>query len=83
MNYYAAIPLIVALSLAHNDITRFLPWSPFATGNHLERAEKVSNFAQTTGTVDVFDPRSVISGPLPGEFLHVQIFMNDGPNPLT
>jgi len=27
------------------------------------RAEKIPNIAQTTGTVDVFDPRSGISGP--------------------
>ena len=60
---YAATPLIVALSPGHSDITRFRPWSPIATGNHLDRAEKIPKFAQTTGTVDVFDPRSGISGP--------------------
>ena len=37
---YAASPLIVALSPGHSDITRFHPWSPIATGNHLDRAEK-------------------------------------------
>jgi len=31
--------------------------------NHLDRAEKIPKVAQTTGTVDVFDPRSGISGP--------------------
>ena len=36
---YAATPLIVALSPGHSDITRFRPWSPIATGNHLDRAE--------------------------------------------
>ena len=60
---YAATPLIVALSPGHSDITRFRPWSPIATGTHLERAEKIPKFAQTTGIVDVFDPRSGISGP--------------------
>jgi len=59
---YAATPLIVALSPGHSDITRFRPWVPMATGNHLDRAEKIPNFAQTTGTGDVFDPRSGISG---------------------
>jgi len=50
---YAAIPLIVALSPGHNDIIRFLPWSPIATGNHLDRAEKKNpKVTQTTGTVD-------------------------------
>jgi len=80
---YAASPLIVALSPGHNNITRFRPWSIIATGNHLDRAEKIPKFAQTTGTVHVFDPRSGMSGPLHGELPHVQIFMNDGPNPLT
>jgi len=40
---YAAITLIVALSPGHSDITRFRPWSPIATGNHLDGAEKISN----------------------------------------
>ena len=80
---YAATPLIVALSPGHSDITRLCPWSPIAIGNHLDRAEKIPKVAQTTGTVDVFDPPSGISGPLRGERLHVEIFMNDGPNPLS
>jgi len=37
---YAATPLIVALSPGPSDITRFCPWSPTASGNHLDRAEK-------------------------------------------
>ena len=32
-------------------------------GYNLNRAEKIPNFAQTTGIFDVFDPRSGISGP--------------------
>jgi len=60
---YAATPLIVALSPGHSDITRFRSWSPIATRNHLDRAEKIPKFAQTTGTVDVYDRRSGISGP--------------------
>ena len=59
---YAATPLIVALSPGHSDITSFRPWSPIATGNHLDRVEKVTKVAQTTDTVEVFDPRSGISG---------------------
>ena len=62
MSLYAATPLIVALSPGHGDITRFRPWSPIATRNHLDRAEKIPNVTQTTGIVDVFDPRSSISG---------------------
>jgi len=60
---HAATALIVALSPGHSDIIMFLPWSPIATGNHLDRAEKIPKVAQMTGTVDVFDPRSGISGP--------------------
>ena len=65
MSRYAATPIIVVLSPGHSDITRFPPWSPVATGNHLDRAEpqKIPKVAQTTGTVDVFHPRSGISGP--------------------
>ena len=36
----AAAPLIVAFTAGHSDITRFCPWSPIATGNHLDCAEK-------------------------------------------
>ena len=60
---YAATPLIVALTPGHSDITRFPAWSPIVTGNHLDRAEKIPKVAQTTGTIDDFDPRSGISGP--------------------
>jgi len=55
--------MVVALSPGHSDIIRFLPWSPMATGNHLDRTEEIPKVAQTTGTVGVFDPRSSISGP--------------------
>jgi hypothetical protein len=60
---YTATPLIVALSPGHSDITRFRPWSMIVTGNHLARAEKFPKVAMTTGTVDVFNPRSFISEP--------------------
>ena len=63
MSSYSVTPLIVALSTGHSDITRFRPWSPIGTGNHLDRAEKIPKFAQTTRTVDIFDPHSGISGP--------------------
>jgi len=38
---HAATPLIVALSPGRSDLTRFRPWITFATGNHLDRAEKI------------------------------------------
>jgi hypothetical protein len=48
----------------HSDITRFHPWPPIETGNLLDRAKrKIPKVTQTIGTVDVFDPRSGISGP--------------------
>ena len=60
---YAATTLSIALSPGHSDTTTFRPWSPIATGNNLDRVEEIPKVAQTTGTVDVFDPRSGISGP--------------------
>jgi len=49
----------------------------------LDRAEKFLKFVQRNSTVDIFIPRSGISDPLRGEIPHVEIFMNDGPTPLT
>ena len=63
MSRYVTTPLIVALSPGHSDITRFRPWSPIATESHLDSVKKVPKVAQTTGTVDIFDPHSGISGP--------------------
>ena len=40
---YPATPLTVTFSPGHSDITRFRPWSPITTGNHLDRAENVPN----------------------------------------
>ena len=62
MSRYSATPLIVALSPRCSDITRFRPWSLIATGNHLDRAEKIAKVVQTTSIMDVFDLRSGISG---------------------
>ena len=83
MSRYAATPFIVALSLGRSDITRFRPWSPNATGNHLDRAEKFPKFAQKIGTFDVFFRLQAFRDQFRGEFPHVEIFMNDGPNRLT
>jgi hypothetical protein len=60
---YTATPLIVASFPGHSDLIKFHPWSPITTGNHVDRNEKIPNVAQTTGSVDVFDMRSGISGP--------------------
>ena len=80
---YAATPLIVALSPGHSDINRFRLWSPIATGNHLDRAEKIPKVAQTTGTVDVLIRFQAFRDLFREQLPHVQIFMNDGPNTLT
>ena len=82
MSRYDANPLIVALSPGNSDITRFRPWSSIATGNHLDRKEKNSKFAQTTGTFDVLIRVQAFRKPIRGELPHVQIFTN-GLNPLT
>jgi len=41
VSHYVATPLIVTLSPGHSDMTTFRPWSPIATGNHFDRAEKI------------------------------------------
>ena len=80
---YAATPLIVALSPGHSDITRFRPWSPIATGNHLDRAEKIPNLLKQLAPLMFLLRFQAFGNPLRGELPLVQIFMNDGPNPLT
>ena len=60
---YSANPLIVALYPGHRDIIMFHPWSQIASGNNLDRAEKIPKVAQTTGTVDIFGLHAGILGP--------------------
>jgi len=80
---YADTPLIVALSPGHSDITRFRPWSPIATRNHLDRAEKIPNLAQASGPLTFLIRVQAFRDPLRGELPRAQIFMNDGPHPLA
>jgi len=80
---YAANPLIVALSPGHSDITRLRPWSPIATGNHLDRAEKIPKLLRRLATLSFLIRIQAFRDPLRGELPHVQIFTNDGLNPLT
>ena len=61
---YAVIPLIVALSPGHNDITRFRFMVTNRDRKSFGSRRKKSKIAQTNGTVGVFDPRSGISGPI-------------------
>jgi len=60
VSHYADNPVTVALSPGHSDITKFHPWSPIMTGTHLDSTKKIPKVAQTTGTVDVFEPHSRI-----------------------
>jgi len=83
VNHYAATPLIVALSPGHTDITRFRPWSPIATGNHLDRVEKIPKSLRRLAPLTFLIRVQAFRDPLRGELPHVQILMNDGPNPLT
>ena len=80
---YAANSLIIALSPGHSDITRFRPWSAIVTGNHLDRAEKIPNLLGRLEPLTFLICVKAFRDPLGGELPHVQIFMNDGPNPLT
>ena len=80
---YATTTLIVALSPGHSDITRFRPWSPIATGYNLDCAEKIPKLLRRMALLTFFIRVQEFRDPLRGELPHVQIFMNDGPNPLT
>jgi hypothetical protein len=72
------------LSAGHSDITRFRHGRQSLQEIILIAPnEKIPKVAQTTGTLDIFDPHSGISGPTFRELPHVQIFMNDGPILLT
>ena len=81
MSRYDAIPVIVALSPGHSDIIRFHPWSPIATGNNLDRAEK--KLLRLLTPLRFLIRVQAFRDPLRGELPHVQIFMNDGRNSLT
>ena len=78
----AATPLIAALSPGHSDITSFRLWSPIATENHLDRAEKIPDLLRRQAPLTFLIRIQAFRDPLRGELPHVQIFMNDGPIPL-
>ena len=83
VNRYAANPLVVALSPGHSDTTRFRPWSQIATGNHLDRAEKITNLFRRLAPLTFLIRVQAFRDALRGELPRVKIVMNDGPNPLT
>jgi len=82
LSHYAATPLIIAWPLGQSDITRFHIWSSIATGNHMDRTEKIPKIVQKTGTVEVFIRVQAFWDPNHGHFPHVQIFMRHRPNSL-
>ena len=82
LNRFSTTPLIVVLSPGHSDITRFRPWSPIATGNHLDRAEEISNLLRRLAQLTFLIRVQAFRDPRRGELPRVQILMNDGPNPL-
>jgi len=71
---YAATPFIAALSPVHSDISRFRPWSPIATGNHLDRAEIITNLLRRLAPLMFLIRFQAFRDPLRGEFSQVQIF---------
>ena len=80
---YAAAPLIVALYPGHSDTTRIRPCSAIATGTHLDRAEKIPDLLRRPAPLTFLIRVQAFRDPRCGELPHVEIFMNDGANPLT
>jgi hypothetical protein len=80
---YAATSLSVALSPSHSDVAKFRTWSPNATENNLYPAEKIPNLLRQMALLTFLIHVQAFRDPLCGEFPHVQMFMNDGHNPLT
>jgi len=68
---YAATPVIVALSPGRSDITRFRPWSPIATGNHLDHAEKIPKLLRRLAPLTFLIRLQAFRDPLRGELPHV------------
>ena len=60
--------IVVALSPDHSDITRFRPWSPIATGNHLDRAKKIPNLFRLLAPLMLLIRVQTFQDPLRGEF---------------
>jgi len=75
VSHYATTPLIVALSAGHSDTTMFRPWSPIATGNHLDRAgkKKIQMLLRRPARLTFWLRVQAFRDPLRGELPHVQI----------
>ena len=80
---YAANPLIVALSPGHSDITRFFHGHQSWQEIIWIAPKKIPNLFRRLAPLTFLIRVQAFRYPLRGELPHVQIFMNDGPNPLT
>ena len=67
----------------HSDIKRFRPWSPIATENHLDWDKISKSCSGEWHRWIFFISLQTFRDRLRGELPLFQIFMNDGPNPLT
>jgi hypothetical protein len=74
--FWGTALLIVALSPGHSDIAGFRPWSPIATGNHLDSAENILYLLRRLATLTLLIRFHAFQDPLFGELPHVQIFVN-------
>ena len=86
MSRYAATPFIVALFPGHSDMAMFRPWSPIVPdgksfGSRLMK--KFQKLLRRLAPLTFLIRVQVLRDPLREELPHVQIFMNDGPSPLT
>ena len=81
LSRYAITTLIVALSLGHSDMARFCHQSQ----QEIIRItpKKFQKLLRRLAPLTFLICVQAFQDPLCGELPHVQIFMNDGPNPLT
>ena len=80
---YAAIPLIVALSPGHSDITRFFRGHQSPQDIIWIVPTKFQKLLRQLALLTFLIRVQAFRDPLGGELGYVQIFMNEGPNPLT
>jgi len=80
---YAAIPMIVALSPGHSDITRSVQGHQSRKTIIWITPKKFQKLLGRLAPLTFLIRVPAFRDPLRGELPHFQIFMNDGPNDLT
>jgi hypothetical protein len=75
--------MIFVLSPGPGDINWFLPFSPTATENRLDRAKTIQNLRRRLAPLMFMIRFLAFRDPVAGELPHVQMFMNDDPNPIN